>query len=213
MSNRKSPIWFLKVSKLVPSWVPWKNYWMLCAQHKAASEVTVSFRTQQLLHVTVKPAKQVQLAWGFQDCSLGGWSQQFWASACIAMRSGSFKKADLGPSATKMDKSGIYSDSLPNSSCGWPVEFTAYGSCIGWIWFTWAQRWAWALEKSLMRPSFFPYFRETRKKRSHWPGGQSAQRLYNSYNLCPCARPAHVGECWPGPEFKFSKTVEVRWSC
>ena len=22
-----------------------------------------------------------------------------------------------------------------------------------------------------------------------------------------------MGECWPGPEFKFSKTVEVRWSC
>ena len=59
--------------------------------------------------------------------------------------------------------------------------------------------WAWALEKSLMRPSFFLYFREIRKKRSHWPGGQSAPRLYNSYNLCPCARPAHVGECWPGP--------------
>ena len=22
---------------------------------------------------------------------------------------------------------------------------------------------------------------------------------------------AHVGECWPGSEFKFSNTVEVRW--
>ena len=22
-----------------------------------------------------------------------------------------------------------------------------------------------------------------------------------------------MGECWPGPEFKFSKTVQVRWSC
>ena len=42
---------------------------------------------------------------------------------------------------------------------------------------------AWALEKSLARPLFFRYFREVRKKRSHWPGSQSAQRLYNSYNL------------------------------
>ena len=43
-----------------------------------------------------------------------------------------------------------------------------------------------------MRPSFFLYFWEIRKKQSSWPGGQSAQRLYNCYNLCPCARPAHV---------------------
>ena len=71
----------------------------------------------------------------------------------------------------------------------------------------------WALEESRTRPSFFLYFREVRNKRSHWPGGQSAPRLYNRYNLCPCARPAHVGECGPGPEFKFSKTVEVGWSC
>ena len=69
-----------------------------------------------------------------------------------------------------------------------------------------------ALDKSLTRPSFFLYFREIRKKLSH-PCGQSAQRLYNRYNLCPCARPAHVGECGPGPEFKFSKTVQVRESC
>ena len=59
----------------------------------------------------------------------------------------------------------------------------------------------------------FLYFREIRKKRSYRPGGQSAPRLYNRYNHCPCARPAHVGECWPGPEFKFSKTVQVGWSC
>ena len=25
--------------------------------------------------------------------------------------------------------------------------------------------------------------------------------------------PHIVGECWPGPEFKFSKTVEVGWKC
>ena len=62
-----------------------------------------------------------------------------------------------------------------------------------------------------MRPSFFLYFREFRKTRSHGPGSQSAPRLYNRYNLCQCARPAHVGKCWPGPEFKFSKTVEVGW--
>ena len=58
-------------------------------------------------------------------------------------------------------------------------------------------------------------FSRIRKTRSHWPGGQSALRFYNCYNLYPsyCARQALVGECWPGPEFKFSKTVEVGWSC
>ena len=59
----------------------------------------------------------------------------------------------------------------------------------------------------------FLYFREIRKNRSHRPGGQSAPRLCNRYNLCPCARPAHVGECGPGPDFKFSQTVQVGWSC
>ena len=78
-----------------------------------------------------------------------------------------------------------------------------------------SQSGAWALKKSLMRPSFFLHFQEIRKKWSHWPGGQSAPRFYNYYNLCPCARPSHVGECcqWPGPKFKFSKTVEVGKSC
>ena len=47
--------------------------------------------------------------------------------------------------------------------------------------------------ESLTRPSFFLYFWEIRQKRIHWPGSQPALRLYNSYNLCPCARPAHVG--------------------
>ena len=99
----------------------------------------------------------------------------------------------------------------------------SFSDCLSWMWrsdkihqHVWLQQpGVWALEKSIMRPSFFLYFREIRKKRSHWPGGQSAPRLYNCYNLCPCARPAHVGdsECWPGPEFKFSKTVEVGWSC
>ena len=56
---------------------------------------------------------------------------------------------------------------------------------------------AWALKKSWTRPLLFLYFREIRKKRSHWPGGQSDLRLYNSYNLCPLARPAHVGEYGP----------------
>ena len=56
---------------------------------------------------------------------------------------------------------------------------------------------AWALKKSLTRPVPFLYFREIRKIRSHWPGGQSDLRLYNSYNLCPLARPAHVGEYGP----------------
>ena len=37
----------------------------------------------------------------------------------------------------------------------------------------------WALKKSLMRPLFFLYFREIRNKLSHWPGSQSALRLYN----------------------------------
>ena len=43
----------------------------------------------------------------------------------------------------------------------------------------------WALEKSLTRPLFFLYFQEIRKKWSHWPGSQSAPRLYNHYNLWP----------------------------
>ena len=72
---------------------------------------------------------------------------------------------------------------------------------------------AWALKKNLYRPSFFLYFREIRKKRSHWPDDLSASRLYNRNYLCPCARPALVGEWGPWPVFKFSKTVEVGWSC
>ena len=76
-----------------------------------------------------------------------------------------------------------------------------------------AQSGTWALKKSLMRPSFLLYFWEVRKKRSHWPGCQSAPSFYNSYNFCPCARHAHVGKCGPWPKFKFSKTVEVGWSC
>ena len=78
------------------------------------------------------------------------------------------------------------------------------------------QFWAWTLEKPLMRPLFFLYFGEIRpgNKGIHWPGSQSAHRLYNLYNLCPCARPSHVGKFWrPGSEFKFSKTVKVRWLC
>ena len=73
----------------------------------------------------------------------------------------------------------------------------------------------WALKRSLMKPLYFLYFWDLRNKRSHWTGRccQPAPRLYNSYNLCPCARPTQVGECWPGPEFKFFKTVEVVCSC
>ena len=40
--------------------------------------------------------------------------------------------------------------------------------------------------------------------------GINEATVYNSYNLCPCARPAHVSECWPGPKFKSSKTV-TQW--
>ena len=54
-----------------------------------------------------------------------------------------------------------------------------------------------SLKKVSYEAFVFLYFREIRKKRSQWPGGQSAQRLNNSYNLCPFARPAHVGECGP----------------
>ena len=41
-------------------------------------------------------------------------------------------------------------------------------------------------KKSLTTASFFLYFREIRNKWSHWPGGQSAPRLYNRYNLHMC---------------------------
>ena len=64
---------------------------------------------------------------------------------------------------------------------------------------------AWALQMSLTRPSFSQYFWEIRKKPSSWPGSESASRLFKRYNLCPCSRP------WPGPELKFSKTVDVWW--
>ena len=84
-----------------------------------------------------------------------------------------------------------------------PYSYTMSISCTAF------QSRAWTLGKSLKRPSCFLYFREIRNKQRHWPGGQSALRLYNSYDLCPSARPAHVGECGPGPAFKISKTVEV----
>ena len=38
----------------------------------------------------------------------------------------------------------------------------------------------------------FSVFSRNQEKRSHWPGGQSAPRLSNRYNLCPCARPAQT---------------------
>ena len=31
---------------------------------------------------------------------------------------------------------------------------------------------------------------------SVFTGRNNAQRLYNRYNLWPCSKPAHVGECW-----------------
>ena len=53
--------------------------------------------------------------------------------------------------------------------------------------------------------------------RAYWPGGQSAPRFYNRYNLCPCARPALVGEFGPTARARtrvqllhwISKTVQV----
>ena len=61
-----------------------------------------------------------------------------------------------------------------------------------------------------MRLSFFLYFRETMKKRSHLPGGQSTPRLYNRYNLCPCARPAHVGRLWAGARIQILQNSASR---
>ena len=69
--------------------------------------------------------------------------------------------------------------------------------------------WGMSLKKVSNKALVILYFQEIRKKWIHWPGGQSAQRFYNCYHLCPCARPAHVGKCWPWPQIKFSKTVEV----
>ena len=56
--------------------------------------------------------------------------------------------------------------------------------------------------KSLLQDRIFE---KIRNKRSHWPGSQPAPRLYNRNNLCPCARPAYVGECGQGPEFKSAR--------
>ena len=70
-----------------------------------------------------------------------------------------------------------------------PFSYQTVISYIHHIWYyvySCVQSWAWALEKSLIRPSLFPYFREIRKKRSHWPGGQSAPRPYNSSTLPMC---------------------------
>ena len=98
----------------------------------------------------------------------------------------------------------LLGNNLPRCARAWPQELGHwFGSQNLQLSSGIAQSWAWALEKSLMRPSILlvMYFQvwEIRKKRSHWPGSQPAPRLYNRYNLCPCARPAHVGECWPGP--------------
>ena len=71
---------------------------------------------------------------------------------------------------------------------------------------SWKAPGAWALKKSLTRPFFSLYFREIRNKRSHRPGGRSAPRLNNIYNLCPCARPAHVGECRPGQKTVYNSS-------
>ena len=40
----------------------------------------------------------------------------------------------------------------------------------------------------------FFVFSRNQEKWSHWPGSQSTPRLHNCYNLCPCARPSHMGE-------------------
>ena len=39
---------------------------------------------------------------------------------------------------------------------------------------------------------FFLYFRNSEKN----VASQKARRLFNSYNLCLCSRPAHVGVSW-----------------
>ena len=72
------------------------------------------------------------------------------------------------------------------------------------------------MKNSLMRPSFFLYFEKSGINEANDLAVsqlRAGPRLYSSYKLYPCARPAHVGYCGPGAEFKFSKIVEVRWSC
>ena len=71
---------------------------------------------------------------------------------------------------------------------------------------------AWALEKSLTRPSYFLYFPEKSGKNeatdlSDLPVSQlrgSTIAILDD-NLCSCARPAHVGKCWPGSLTKSKK--------
>ena len=62
-----------------------------------------------------------------------------------------------------------------------------------------------------MRPSCFLYFREIWNKQSHMPGSHSAQRHYNSYNLCPCARPAVAQHMWASAGQGQSSSFPKQW--
>ena len=59
---------------------------------------------------------------------------------------------------------------------------------------------------------FFSIFDNSRKTNGRAFSGQTALRLYTSYNHCPCARPAHEAESGPWPNSKCSNSVEVECS-
>ena len=64
---------------------------------------------------------------------------------------------------------------------------------------------------------FFYYLEKFKENQWQAFSDTFAPRLYDSYNHCPCAKPAHVPAAWPSPgpwpDSKCPKTVEVGCSC
>ena len=80
---------------------------------------------------------------------------------------------------------------------GTPIRVYAASAC---------QSGAWALKKSLMRPSFFLYFREIRKKQSHSPGGQSPPNSSTIAIISAHAPGLHMwASAGPGPSSSSPK--------
>ena len=69
----------------------------------------------------------------------------------------------------------------------------------------------------MREPLLFRQFKENDGQAFSDTIGPTLRRLYNRYNHCPCARPAHVAESWPAcgrwPYSKCFKIVEVGCSC
>ena len=59
--------------------------------------------------------------------------------------------------------------------------------------------------RNVFRLTFFPVFS---KFQGETKASQKALRLYNSYNHCPCPRPADVGESCPLPQLQVLQSSE-----